>query len=576
MSRLWIALAPLVLLACGGPSPSSAPAPAVAPGLPRDALGRLVEAYWDDTAAYRADPLEPIEISALADARALEQRYLQALLAMPRPTSGPAALTYEVFRRERALALLGYTFPAELMPVNPFHCAPLTLAARAGATEALSSDEAQAWVARSEEFAHWTDAAIGQLRDGLRRGYLEPKVLVQETLPELAVLAADTPENPFNAGLHSPTAALAAAVREKLLPSYQRLHAFLESEYLPRARAGVALSELPLGEAWYAYRIRLNAGGAPLGANELHALALAELERLQGKVQAVLAEGGFEGALAAYLETLARAAAPAVGAPAGSAPSESEPVAWLRARDAEAVAAAPALFAALPRAAPTLRLAPPFLATRAPFLRYQPAGASTPSSAVLWINPQAGTLSDPLRGGWSRVLREDVPGHHLERSLAAARAELPRFRRFGGDRAFIEGWGLYAASLGEELGIARDVPGRLGPLLQEMECASGAVLDTGLHTGRMSRAQAIDFLRARLPVPELEARRSVDRIIALPGEALACDVGLRKIRALRAEAQLKLGARFELRAFHQALLEQGALPLDLLEASLHRWMEEGH
>jgi uncharacterized protein (DUF885 family) len=572
--RTWSALAAAFLLAaCGPPSPSpSAASPARV--APREALARLVEAYWDESAAYRTDPLEPIGVQSLADARALEQRYLDAVLSLPRPAAGSEALTYEVFRRERALALLGFTYPAELLPVNPFQSAPLTLAIRASAGAAANLGGDAVWQARAEEFARWTDTAIAQLRDGVRRGYVLPRVLVEELLPTLALLAADSPDNPFNAALPSPTPELTRAIRTRILPSYARLHAFLHDEYLPRARAGVSLSDLPLGEAWYAYQIRLNTGST-LGAAELHALGAAEVQRIEGKVQALLAEGAYAGNLAGYLEALRREPR------AGQADAADDPVGYVRALEAQAAAAAAPSFAELPRAAPGVRRVAPFRASSAPLISYQSAYPGSAylgdsGAALLWVNGQAGAVWNPMTGGEARVLREAVPGHHLERSLAAANAALPRFRRFGGDRAFIEGWGLYAATLAEDLGLARDAPEHLGPLLQELDCALGLVLDTGLHGQRWTRAKAIDYLRGHLPLEEPAANRIVDRVIALPGEALACTVGLRKLRALRAEAQQRLGARFELRAFHSALLEQGALPLDLLESSMHRWMESVH
>src|SRR5579871_1600479 len=567
-SRSWIPPAATLLLAdCGAPAPPPAPAPALP--APRDALARLVEAYWDDSSVHRSDPLEPIDLQSLADARALEQRYLDGVLALPRPAAGTEALTYEVFRRERALALAGFTFPAELMPVNPFRSSPLALATRASATAAVSAPEVALWEARAQQFAHWTDTAIVQVRDGMRRGYLMPRVLVEDLLPTLALLAADSPDNPFNAGLHSPTPELAHTIGAVLLPAYARLHAFLKDEYLPRARTSVSLSDLPLGEAWYAHRVRETAGTRSSAA-DLHAFGVAEVERLEGKVQALLAQSAYPGNLSGYLEALQREPSPAV------AEAAADPMAYLRAREAQAAAAAASIFPELPRVAPGIRSVAPFRASSAPLLLYQPGGSNGPSAALLWVNLQAGAVWSPLSGGMTRVLRETVPGHHLERSLAAARGALPRFRRFGGDRAFIEGWGLYAATLGEDLGLETGIPARLGPLLEELECALGLVLDTGLHGEGWTRPHALDYVRGHLPLTDAAARRSVDRVIALPGEALACTVGLRTMRGLRAEAQQRLGARFDLSAFHTALLEQGALPLDLLEANMRRWMQAVH
>lgn len=556
--RWWTAAALCAwLTACGARSPS--PASASAPP-PPESLPQLVESYWDATSERHADPLEPIELQALADARALEARYLDAVRALPRPAAPEAALTYDVFVRERQLALEGFTFPAELMPINPFRSGPFALATSASVA-ALAGAPAPLWEARARAFARWVDAAMINLREGLRRGYVLQRSLVEQTLPALALLAADTPDNPFVAGLGT-RPALSAAVRERILPAYGRLYAFLRDEYLPQARLGVALRDLPLGEAWYAYRVRLDAG-AGASPTELAAFGRAEVERLQGRIQAVLAETAYGGNLTGFLESRRRETPVPEASP--------DPLEWLKMRATETAVAAATLFPSPPHA-PVLFLAVPgFEVPLAALLAYQPSVAAGP--AILWVNAAAGAVFEPPAGGVARVLRESVPGHHLERGLAAERSALPRFRRFGGDRAYIAGWGLYVAGLAAELGFERDVSERLSPLLEELECAADLVLDTGLQVQGWTRAQAIAYLRGVLPVDEAVARSAVDRLIALPGEGLSCTVGLRTLRALRLEAQQRQGARFDARAFHQALLEEGALPLDLLQSRMHRWIE---
>jgi len=548
----------LALGACSRSAPPPAPPAAPAPE-PRAALERLVEAYWDESAAERGE-LRPIDLSGLAAARALEQRYLEALLALPRPNDPEALLTYEVFRREREVALAGFTYPEELFPVNPFDSSPLRLALHAGASDALSSKQAVQWEARAREFARWADQAIVNLRAGEQRGYVLPRVLVEESLVPLAQLSTDTPDNPFNSGLRSPTPGLATAVRQTLLPAYGRLHDFLQHEYLARARSGVSLRDLPLGEAWYAHRIRRYTGQERSVA-DLHAFGQAEVERLQGRVQALLVETAFPGNLAGYLKALEPA----------SEPDQLESVARYLTQGATAAEAA---FGPAPRA-PILRAVPVFRVSTADWLEYAPAVPGE-LDAVLWLNARAGAPDDPLGGGWARVLAAATPGRHLETSSRIAARTLPRFRRFGGDPAFEAGWALYAGAVGEELGLYHDTAARLGPLMAEERCALGMVIDTGLQAQGWTRAQALEYLRAHLPLDGGAAQRVVDRAIALPGEALACGVGLREIRALRAEAQQRLGARFVASEFHAALLAEGALPLDLLAMRLRRWMESAH
>jgi len=191
--------------------------------------------------------------------------------------------------------------------------------------------------------------------------------------------------------------------------------------------------------------------------------------------------------------------------------------------------------------------------------------------------PASGCRHNALGFGCSsispaRFLREALPGHQYQLSIQRARSDLPNFRRFGADPAFAAGWGSYAASLGEELGVYRETSSKFEALLGQLECAAGLVIDTGLHAQGWTRQRAIDYLHSKLPLDETGVRRTVDRAIALPAEALACTIGERKIQALRRAAEQRLGARFDVRAFHAQLLGGGAVPIDILESNVLRWL----
>jgi uncharacterized protein (DUF885 family) len=170
-------------------------------------------------------------------------------------------------------------------------------------------------------------------------------------------------------------------------------------------------------------------------------------------------------------------------------------------------------------------------------------------------------------------LEQALPGHHYQMSLQQARTDLPRFRRFGSEPAYVDGWGLYAASLGEELGLYPDDAARAGGLARQMACAAALVVDTGVHSQGWTRAQAEDFLRVQLAVDRPVADLLIDRIAARPADALACTMGELKIQSLRAQAQQALGARFDVREFHAELLKDGAMPLEFLEEKMKTWLE---
>jgi uncharacterized protein (DUF885 family) len=589
-----LGLAILALAGCGA-APPPPPVEAASSAAPGDQLTRLVERYWDDFgllnprrlpqgADMRFEAAGGYEISAqfLADSLALERRYLGALLAMPRlRLDADSRVTYDIFRRERESAIASFTYPSELLPINPARSLPLLFAQAGtgvGQYAILSAKDYDNWQARTDAYARWTNEAIANMREGMRRGYTLPRVLVEKMLPSLAALGADTPANVFYQPLASipETAAdaerirmikgITAGVRDKILPSYRALRDFLRYEYLPRARTSVGLSVLPLGESWYAFLVRRETSTA-LTPAEIHALGKAEVERLRGLLRALLVGTAFAGDAGGFFETMRRD-------PHLSYKTPDELLSFYNELKDQVAAAVPTAFSQVPRADFAIRLVENYRAAAAP-LSYQRATPNGTSAAVLYVNV-GGIAALPIAAPAVGYLREAVPGHHYQIAIQQERSELPRFRRYGGDPAFVEGWGLYAASLGEELGLYRDTESKFAALIAELQCAAGLVIDTGLHSQGWTRQQAIEYLQSRSPIDEAAVRETVDRDIALPGEALACAMGARKFQALRARAVQTLGAGFDVRAFHSQLLDGGAMPLDILESKVDRWLDGAH
>jgi uncharacterized protein (DUF885 family) len=572
----WLGLAMGALAACGA-APTPPPSPAPSSAAPRDQLTRLVERYWDEHlllyptelpegAARRYDGAYGYRISAqfLADSLALERRYLAAVLAVPSLNlDADSRLTYDLFRRARELAIESYTYPSELLPVNPARSLPLLFAQTGSGADSyaiLSPKDFARWQARTDDYVRWTTEAIANMREGLRRGYALPRVLVEKMLPLLAALGADTPANVFYQSIGSIPATvndaerkrladgITAGVRDKILPAYVKLHDFLRDEYLARARTSVGLSALPLGSSWYAFLIKRETNTA-LTPAEIHALGVLEVERLRTRLQALLGDD-----------------------PHLPSKAPDDPLSFYSELKGQTAEALPSLFSETPQAEVTIRRVEIFRETTAPALSYQRAAADGRSAAILYVNTGA-IAAEPVPASAALFLREAAPGHHFQAAIAEERADLPRFRRFGGDPAFVEGWGSYAASLGEELGLYRDTESKFAALLLQLQCAQGLVVDTGLHSLGWTRQAAIDYLHALLPVDEAAVRETVDRDLALPGEALGCFLGERKILDLRARAEQVMGPRFDVRAFHAELLNDGAIPLDILENKVKRWLD---
>lgn len=581
---LLAGLAFLGLAACGaGPAPPPSSAANVA--VPRDRLNRIAERYWDEHAASR-DPIAP---QALADSLGHERRDLAELLAVPPVGLDPdSRLSYDILRRRLELDIEGFTYPAELMPVNPFEGMPQQLARFAEETAQhplKTARDYENWLLQIDAYAAWTRQAMANMREGVRRGYTSPRSVMERTLPLLQSLGEDRDDNVFygpqrtmpqtlDASERARLAqSLGAAVKDKLLPANRQLHDFIQGEYLPRARPSMALSDLPLGASWYAFRVK-RATGTQLTPNEIHAVGLAEVERLRTRLAALpAAAGGATGA------ATGAGAAPAAAAGPGAAASASAGVPRIGIQDlvsgyqalkADTLSALPALFSAVPSADFEIREFVSAGEAAAPLI-YQPAAPDGGSMAVLYVS--AARAGMPPGVDAAGFFREAVPGRHYQSALQRERADLPKFRRFGDDPAFVQGWALYAASLGEELGLIRDDEAKRGVLIGELTCAAALVVDTGLHAKGWTRTQAVDYLRAQLSADAAGANLAVDRFAALPGDALACKIGELKIRALRNRAQTAMGARFDIHEFHSQILKDGAMPLDILEAKMKRWME---
>jgi uncharacterized protein (DUF885 family) len=555
-----LGLALMGLAACDAP-PASTPSPAVNAAAPREGLSRIVDRYWDEHVS--SNPLSP---QFMADSLALQRRFLAEILAVPRATlDADSRLTYDIFRRQRELDIEGLTYPAELLPVDPFDSRPLQFARAAADTEQhplKAAKDYENWLPLIDDYVRWTQQAIANMREGMRRGYTQPRVLMERMLPLLQAFGEDTSANVFYIPLRTmpetitePSrtrliSSLTGAVKDKLLPAYRELHDFIQSEYLPRARISVALSALPLGPSWYAYRVK-RATSTQLTPNEIHNIGAAEVERLRARLQSLPAAG-----------PLAATGVPPP--PAGDLLNAYQEL------KVQTLAAMPALFSAMPQADFEIRAFPAVSETTA-VLAYQRAAPESGTPATLYVMTAPGKR--PAGAEIASFLREAIPGRHYQSALQQERADLPKFRRFGSEPAFVDGWALYAASLGDGLGLYRDDEAKRNALLGQLACAAALVVDTGLHAKGWTRAQAVDYLRVQLAADDAMANLMTDRFVALPGDALACKIGELKIQALRTHAEQALGARFDIHEFHSEILRDGAMPLDILEAKMQLWVE---
>jgi uncharacterized protein (DUF885 family) len=348
-----------------------------------------------------------------------------------------------------------------------------------------------------------------------------------------------------------------------VVPAYRRLESFLNERYLPACRDSVGISDTPDGPSYYRHLAQYYTT-TTLTPDEIHEIGLAEVKRIRGEMDKVIAQVGFKGTFAEFVQYL-----------------RTDPKFYYRDPqelfNAYAVMAKridpllPQLFGRLPRTPYGVRPIPESSAPDTTTAYYQPLSADGRRPGYFYVNlykPE----SRPKYEIPVLTAHESVPGHHLQIALSYELGDIPAFRRYSETTVFVEGWGLYSESLGDEIGLYADPYDRFGQLTYDMWRAVRLVVDTGMHYKGWTREQAIQFFRENAAKSELDIVNEVDRYIAWPGQALAYKIGQLRIQALRREAQQALGPKFDLRAFHDTVLEQGAVPLDILEVHVRQWI----
>ena len=492
-------------------------------------------------------------------------------------------LAYDVFRHTASVNLRGYD-PAiqsvtRLLPINHFGgfqtFYPDFASGKGGAPFRTVADYDNN-LKRNAGYAALYDRAIARFREGMAKGIVHPRLVVENMIAQFDNLIAQgvegsvfyAPVTMFPADVPAAdrqrlTAAYAAQIRDVITPAHRRMRDFLKTDYLPRARATVGLSAMPGGAALYAYRIEQSTT-LPLQAEAVHRLGLSEVARITAEMEAQKTAAGFKGTLPQffdYLRTEKR-----------FQPSSADAVR----RDYEAIgkridARVREQLALIPKTPLEIRPVPDYRAKSDAAGSYQDGTPDGKRPGVFYYN----TYDLPSRYTWGMetlYLHEAVPGHHFQIALAQENEALPAFMRFGGNTAYVEGWALYAETLWKPLGMETDPYQRMGGLNDEMLRAMRLVVDTGIHAKGWGRDQAIAYMLANSPMPKTDATAEVERYIAIPGQALAYKIGQLTILRLKAEAQAGQGAAFDPRAFHAAVLDSGALPMPVLEAKVRGWM----
>ncbi len=556
-------------------------------------LAALFEAYWEEQAK-----LFPVGATSQGDnryndqlpndqtqafrqqIRAFCQKYQTQLRKTDRKALNANDQTsYDILDYDLGMSLAGLQRTTWMMPFSQNGGLPSALGqlgAGTGSQPFKTEQDYANWLRRVAGFPVWADSAIANFRRGMRAGVVLPKALVVKMIPQLESFVTDDvtkslfygPVAKFPAGVPAGAQpALVAQYRQaiatQLVPSYRKLADFLKTEYLPAARTSSGIGAVPGGAEMYAFAVRNYTTTARTHA-QIHATGLAEVARIRTEMEQLKQQVGFKGDLLAFFEHLR------TDPQFKPFKTPEEVLAVYGGVLARIAPNLPKLFGHTPKTPFEVRRVEAFreASASAQYSRGAPDGSRP---GIFYVPIPDATQYNLTRGMDALFLHEAIPGHHYQIALQQENTALPKFRRFGGYSAYTEGWGLYAESLGTELGVYTDPYQRIGALNTEIHRALRLVVDTGLHTGELTREQAVRYLMDNEPIDEQRATAEVERYMAAPGQALSYKVGQLKISELRAKYEKQLGEKFDLRAFHDELLAGGAMPLAVLERKMDAW-----
>jgi uncharacterized protein (DUF885 family) len=554
-------------------------------------LHALFQQEWDYTLREN-----PVWASTLGDRRwndrwsdeslaAIERNYAHEKEVLARLAAIDAAslsaadqLNYTLFQKHYQESLLAHDFHLYLIPLNQ-RGGIQTSSELVDQLRFTTLKDYEDWIARLRSFPAYMDQTIALLRRGIAEKMVHPRVIMERVPPQIAAQIVDDPaKSLFFKPFRTFAAAISAAdqqrladeakraIAENVVPAFRKFQTFFNGEYLPACTDRVGIWQWPRGHELYAWRVR-HFTTTNLTPAEVHELGLREVKRIRAEMEAVIRQTGFTGSFEDFLKFLR------------TDPQfyYQDPQELLRAYRDLAKRIDPTLvklFRKLPRTPYGVTPIPDQVAPDTTTAYYNAPAADGSRAGFYFVNlykPE----SRPKFEMEALSIHEAVPGHHLQLALAMEQGELPAFRRYGGGfTAFVEGWGLYAESLGGELGFYKDPYSKFGQLTYEMWRAVRLVVDTGMHEMGWTRQQAIDYFKANAGKAELDIVNEIDRYIAWPGQALAYKIGELKIKELRARAEKELGPKFDIREFHEVVLASGAIPLDVLEANVNAWIAE--
>jgi len=555
---------------------------------PGTQLNTLIDAEWEwrlkeqpTFASYLGDRRHndrwpDVSLTAINRRHRHRRQVLKRLGAIDRKVLAPDdQLNYDLFLRDYAVSVESHAFRWFLVPLTA-RDGIQDASSRADVIRFESRADYQQWLKRLQSFGTYMDQTIALMQTGLDERRVHDREVMIRVPAQIRRQIVDDPVKslfykPFRTFPEGVTDAdrkllrneARQAISRVVVPAYRRMQKFVDEKYLPGCFPRAGVWQIPGGQDFYAFRCR-RFTTTDLTSKEIHQIGLREVKRIRVEMRKVIEQTKFQGSFREFLEFM-----------------RSDPRFYYK--DAKDLLAAyrevskridpqlVRLFRRLPRIPYGVEPIPMHLAPDTTTAYYRPPSADGTRAGTYFVNLYRPEVR-PKYEIEALSLHEAVPGHHLQISLAMELENVPPFRRFGGYTAFIEGWGLYAESLGSELGLYKDPYSKFGQLTYEMWRAVRLVVDTGMHNDGWTRKQAIDFFAENTAKTQFDIENEVDRYIAWPGQALAYKIGELKIQELRRRAEMRLGKNFDIREFHDVVLSRGAVTLDLLEEQVQRWL----
>jgi len=552
-------------------------------------LEQLTAAYWDwsqliapENATFigyagQNDRWSDLSIDSIRRQQSLEKQFLQALNEIDGgELSRDQRLNLLLLQHQTEHDVAGHDFPDELMPVNQMFGIQMWVASVLGAQPLFTAQDRADFIARLQGLPALLTQMKALLSSGLEAGVTPPRITLAKVPQQFLDLA---PEDGRKSPLLQSFARLPAGISDadrvafearaldlyasEVRPAILAAYLYVRDEYVPKSVRATGLSNLPDGKAWYAHEAR-GYTTTDMTPEEIHAVGLSEVKRIRGEIEDLMAEVGFKGTIPAFVAKTKKD-------PKWYYTDKQEFLRDYRALGKMVDARLPRLFrtfAALPYG---IEEVPEFRAKGSAAAYYLPGSAEFGRPGVFYLNTVR-MADSPSYEMEALLLHEAVPGHHFQIALAQEIRDVPEFRKNSFFTAYIEGWGLYAESLGPELGLYNDPYSRFGALTFEIWRAIRLVVDTGMHTMGWSREQAISYFAENTGRSRDRIEAEVDRYLVMPGQALAYKIGQLKIRELRTRAEKALGEDFDVRTFHEVVLGSGSVPLSVLESLVDEWI----